>query len=59
MNMSDGETITAVIGGIMALILVVGGLRSHQLSQRKTLQMAIVWVMIIAGLALLFGNFTR
>jgi len=55
--MNDPAIITALIGTAMALVLALRGLRSYQLGSRRTLLFALVWVGIIAALALTLGRF--
>ncbi|MFM5916965.1 MAG: hypothetical protein ACKOOL_05460 [Novosphingobium sp.] len=46
---------TAIIGSLMALVLAGRSLRSFRLSQAKTIQLALIWIAIIAGLTLAIG----
>lgn len=53
--MSNAAIWTAIIGSIMSLTLAGRSLRSFQLNQSKTLQLALIWIAIIAGLTLAIG----
>jgi hypothetical protein len=49
----NGQTIGALIAIAMCMVLVVGGLNSHQLSRQRALLFATAWVTIIVALVLL------
>jgi hypothetical protein len=53
--MSNAAMWTAIIGSIMALTLAGSSLRSFRLDQSKTIQLALIWIAIIAGLTLAIG----
>jgi hypothetical protein len=53
--MSNAAMWTAIIGSIMALTLAGSSLRSFRLEQSKTIQLALIWIAIIAGLTLTIG----
>ncbi|WP_156839199.1 hypothetical protein [Novosphingobium aquimarinum] len=53
----NGQSIGALIAIAMCMVLVVGGLRSHQLSRQRMALFAGAWVAIIIGLVLLIKAF--
>jgi hypothetical protein len=53
--MSSAAMWTAIIGSIMALTLAGRSLGSFQLNRSKTLQLALIWIAMIAGLTLAIG----
>jgi hypothetical protein len=53
--MSSAAMWTAIIGSIMALTLAGRSLRSFRLDQSKSIQFALIWIAIIAGLTLVVG----
>lgn len=54
--MNDPQNIVAIIAIGMAMILAVRGLSGRGLDRRKLATMALVWVAIIAGLAILLTS---
>ena len=53
--MSSAAIWTAIVGSVMALVLAGRSLRSFRLDQGKTLQFALIWIAIIAGMTLAVG----
>jgi putative Ca2+/H+ antiporter (TMEM165/GDT1 family) len=53
----NGNSIGALIGIAMCLVLVVGGLRSHRLSRQRMLLFAGAWGVIIVVLVLVIQAF--
>ena len=52
--MSEGQLVSlvALVGW---LILVASGYRAYRVGARKTIVMALVWLAIFAGVAIIFG----
>ena len=61
MSMSTGDTIAAIIGGLMVLALNLSAFRADSDAaghgRRQKLQMLAIWVTIFAGLTLAIGLF--
>ena len=55
--MSNAAIWTAIIGSIMALTLAGRSLGSLRLDLGKTMQLALIWLAILAGLTLAIGYF--
>ena len=54
--MSGPTAIVAIIGAMAALVLALRGLQSHHLPFEKKAQMAVIWALIIIGLAFVLGR---
>ena len=54
--MSGPAAIVAIIGAMAALVLALRGLQSHHLPFEKKAQMAVIWALIIIGLAFVLGR---
>lgn len=54
-----GDRIVAIISVLACLVLAGRGYRARHVSGQNTLLMAIAWVVIIAGLALILGRMGR
>jgi uncharacterized membrane protein YkvI len=48
----SGNMIASIVAVAMALVLAISGLRSQQLSRKKQLAMAGVWIAIILAVVL-------
>lgn len=55
--MNGAASIFAIVAVLGALILAVSGLRSHRIPLERKAWMALAWVLIIVGLALIIGWF--
>lgn len=51
-----GDRIVGIIFVLACLVLAVRGYRARRVSRQNTLLMAIAWILIIAGLALILGR---
>lgn len=54
--MNDPAALVALITVGASLMLAIRGFRSNGVSAQKTMQMGIIWVVLIAGLAVLLGR---
>ena len=50
----NGDQIVALIGVIAALVLAWRGIRSYNVPHQRMIGMAMIWLAVIAGLAVLF-----
>ena len=53
--MTDSLNILALVSVLGWLVLVVAGLRSHNLSMQQTVRLAGVWIAIFVGLVILLN----
>ena len=53
--MTDSLNILALVSVLGWLVLVVAGLRSHNLSMRQTVRLAGVWIAIFVGLVIVLN----
>ena len=54
MNRFDADQSVAIVGALMALLIVAGAARGHRLTFRSGLLMLVIWAVVIAAVAALF-----
>ncbi|WAT18335.1 hypothetical protein OZN62_01790 [Aurantiacibacter sp. MUD11] len=52
--MNDGA-IVSIVALVGWLVLALGAYRSHRINASRTVRMALIWLCIFTGIALVFG----